>query len=53
MTILTCWQLSESQVLHRPCGDERFLWIPEHMSQGVHTHMEVGDVDSHGLFAHS
>ena len=49
---VTCWQLSKSQVLHGSCGDERFLWVEEHMSERVHTHVVVGDVDAHRLLAH-
>ncbi len=50
---VTCGQLSEAQVLHGSGGDQRFLRVVQHVSQCVHTYMEVGDVDAHGLFTHS
>lgn len=49
---LTCRQLSEAEVLHRACGDQGLLRVPEDMGQGVHADMEIGDVDTHGLLAH-
>lgn len=49
----TCGQFSESEILHRTSGDQRFLRVVQHMSQCVHTHMEVSDVYTHGLFTHS
>lgn len=49
----TCWQLSEAQVLHGAGGDQRFLRVVQHVGQRVHPHVEVGDVDAHGLFTHS
>lgn len=49
----TCWQLSESQVLHGSGGDQWFLRIQETMGQGVHSDMKVCDVHPHGLFTHS
>ena len=49
----TCRQFSESEILHRTSGDQRFLRVVQHMSQCVHTHMEVSDVHTHGLFTHS
>ena len=41
------------QVLHRFCLYERRLWIVQDMSQGVHSHLVVRGVDSHGLLTHS
>lgn len=49
---VTCRQLSEAQVLHGSGGDQWFLGVVQDMSQRVHPHVEVGDVDAHGLFAH-
>lgn len=48
----TCRELSEAQVLHGPGGDEWFLRVVQHMSECVHSHVEVGDVDAHGLLPH-
>lgn len=53
LVCVTCWQLSEAQVLHGSGGDQRFLRVVQHMSQCVHSYVEVGDVDAHGLFTHS
>lgn len=57
MLLIKCFctsrQFSESEVLHGPGGDQRFLGVPEDVGQSVHPHMEVGDVDSHCLFPHS
>ena len=50
---VTCWELSEPQVLHGSGGDQWFLGVVQYMSQRVHSHMKVGDVDAHGLFTHS
>ena len=49
----TCRQFPEAQVLHGTCGDQGFLGVEEAVGQGVHAHMVVGDVDTHGLLAHS
>lgn len=49
---VTCRQLSEAQVLHGACGDERFLGVVQDVSECVHANVEVGDVDAHGLFSH-
>ena len=51
--LLTGGQLSEAQVLHGAGGDQRFLWVEEHVGLRVHPHVEVGDVDAHSLFTHS
>ena len=49
---LTCGKLSEAKVLHRPGGDQWLLWIVKDVGKSVHTNMEIGNVDAHGLFAH-
>ena len=49
---LTCGKLSEAKVLHRPGSDQRLLWIVKDVGKGVHTDVEIGNVDPHGLFAH-
>lgn len=50
---LTCGELPEPQVLHGTGGDQGFLWVEQTVRQGVHTHVEVGDVHPHSLFTHS
>lgn len=50
---VTCRQLSEAQVLHGPRGHQWLLRVVQHVSQGVHPDVEVGDVDPHGLLPHS
>lgn len=50
---VTCWKFSEPQVLHRSGGDKWLLRVVQDVSQCIHTHVEVGDVDTHRLFAHS
>lgn len=47
------WQLSETKVFHGSCCDQRFVWIIQNMCQCVHSHMEIGDINAHGLFPHS
>lgn len=47
------WKLSETQVLHRSCSNQWFVWVIQHMGQCVHSHMEIGDIYTHGLFPHS
>ena len=47
------WQLSETQVFHGSCCDQRFVWIIQNMCQCIHSHMEIGDINAHGLFPHS
>lgn len=49
---VTCRQLSEAQVLHGACGDERFLGVVQDVSECVHADVEISDVDPHGLFSH-
>lgn len=49
----TRWELSKSQILHRPCSHKRFLRIIENMGQCIHTDVKVGDINSHGLLTHS
>ena len=49
---LTCRKLSEAKVLHRPGGDQWLLWIVKDVGKSVHTNVEIGNVDAHGLFAH-
>lgn len=48
----TCRQLSESQILHRPCSHKWFLRVIENVGQGVHAHVKVGDINPHGLLPH-
>jgi hypothetical protein len=45
-------QLSEAQVLHGACRDQRFLRVLQDVGQSVHPDVEVGNVHSHGLFTH-
>ena len=40
------------QVLHGARGDQRLLWVVQHIGLGVHTSLVVGHVHAHGLFAH-
>ena len=47
------WQLSETKVFHGSCCDQWFVWIIQNMCQCVHSHMEIGDINTHGLFPHS
>ena len=49
---LTCGEFSEAKVLHRPGGDQWLLWIVKDVGKSVHTNVEIGNVDAHGLFAH-
>ena len=49
---LTCGKFSEAKVLHRPGGDQWLLWIVKDVGKSVHTNVEIGNVDTHGLFAH-
>ena len=48
----TSRQLSEAEVLHGAGGHQRLLRVVEDVGRGVHAHVEVGDVDTHGLLAH-
>lgn len=50
---VTCWKFSEAQVLHGSGGDKWLLRIVQDVSQCIHAHVEVGDVDTHRLFSHS
>ena len=50
--ICTGRKLSEAQVLHRASGDQWFLGVVEDVGQGVHSDVEICDVDTHGLLAH-
>jgi len=47
------WQFSKTQIFHGSCCDQRFVRVIEYMCQCVHSHMEVGDIHTHGLFPHS
>ena len=46
-------QLSETKVFHRSCCDQWFVWIIQNMCQCIHSHMEIGNINTHGLFPHS
>ena len=41
------------KIVHGSSGDQRFLRVVQHVSQGIHAHVEVGNVDAHGLLTHS
>lgn len=43
----------ETQILHGLGTDQRLLGIVENVSEGVHSHLVVRAVHSHGLFSHS
>ena len=46
-------QFSKAKIFHGSGSDQGFLRIVEDMSEGVHSHVIVGDVNSHGLLTHS
>ena len=50
---LTSRQLSEPEILHGACSDQRLLRVVQHMREGIHTNMEVCYVNTHGLLSHS
>merc|ERR1719429_360078 len=49
----TSRQFLEPEVVHRPGGDQGLLGIVEDVCQSVHSHVEVGHVDTHSLLSHS
>lgn len=51
--LYTCRQFSETKVFHGPGSYKWLLGVEQHMSQGVHPHVEVGNVDTHSLLTHS
>ena len=50
---VTVTPISEPEILHGACSDQRLLRVVQHMREGIHTNMEVCNVNTHSLLSHS